>query len=76
MSQLFNTMGCIAYSRDVDITFEDCNDAVTMRIVKNGIMILSITMSRKQLDLLLDNAEDYLESKPIISALERFWEDL
>ena len=76
MSQLTYTTACIAHSDKIGIDFSDCNDSVSMIISKNGSSFLAITMSRRQLDLLMDNAEDYFANKSLASALERFWEDL
>ena len=76
MSQLTYTTSCIAHSDKIGIDFSDCNDSVSMTFSKNGSSFLSVTMSRKQLDLLMDNAEDFLDSKSVMSELERFWEDL
>ena len=76
MSQLTYTTACIAHSDKIGIDFSDCNDSVSMTFSKNGSSFLSVTMSRKQLDLLMDNAEDFLDSKSVMSELERFWEDL
>ena len=76
MSQLTYTTTCIAHSDKIGIDFSDCNDSTTMTFSKNGSSFLSVTMSRKQLDLLMDNAEDYLDRKHLARELERFWEDL
>lgn len=76
MSQLTYTTSCIAHSDKIGIDFSDCNDSTTMTFSKNGSSFLAVTMSRKQLDLLMDNAEDYFANKSLASELESFWEDL
>lgn len=76
MSQLTYTTACIAHSDKIGIDFSDCNDSVSMTFSKNGSSFLSVTMSRKQLDFLMDNAEDYLDRKHLARELERFWGDL
>ena len=76
MSQLTYTTSCIAHSDKIGIDFSDCNDSVSMTFSQNGSSFLSVTMSRKQLDLLMDNAEDYFANTSLARELERFWEAL
>lgn len=80
MSNLTYTSTCIAFSDKIKFEVRDVNDSVGISISKNETTVLNLTLSRKQLDLLLDDIDDYLDAKALMdeiddvkAELERFW---